>query len=71
MIYHYDPILGLQYYFVEHVILDLEMLPVQEFYIDKWMELFNKMGTLFVNSEEPASEITPTINTNAISSFTI
>lgn len=68
MDFHYDPILGLVYNFINPMIMiDLDLLPKNYGSIEEVLHLFKQRGVELVNSEEmkPCTEILPNIFTNA------
>tara|TARA_B100001765_G_C19446231_1_gene312412 strand:- start:528 stop:755 length:228 start_codon:yes stop_codon:yes gene_type:complete len=71
MIYHYHPILGLQYYCEDFIVIDLNAIPQNPpMSIEEALYLVKAQGIQIVNSSlKPAIDFFVSIKTNAISTF--
>ena len=71
MICHYHPILGLQYYCEDFIVIDLNAIPQNPpMSIEEALHLVKARGIQIIDSTlEPAIEFIGSIYTNAISTF--
>jgi hypothetical protein len=57
--FYYDPIIGLRYDFLgEMFLLDLNLLPAQEFNLERYIKIFQETGVQFYEPIELIVKIT-------------
>ena len=61
MNFYYDPILGLQYNFIEVFEIILDVDAINNIDIQEWKRLISQTGIMFVEPDKSIPEITPII----------